>query len=292
MTAESRNPYPVSDTAALVMLWASGYYRTQPMVSGYLNRLDLSAGRQLLARYNRVCPWYSEVIINRKHFIRNTVETLIGMDAKSTTVVNLGAGFSPLALELSPLLSDSVRFIEIDMNGMSRKHQMYSELVPEQSRFISCIEGDITDTTFLRDTLDAEIGSGKPTHLVIVMEGLTYYISKQAMGHVLDTLSGIAPAQTVVFEHLKPCRQICEERRFIPYRIFSHVMEYTSLDRMTTYTKEEVRAIFASDFSCSYYDMAEMELRRTGSGTYFPTPDSGWLSCAVAMHRSGTRDDD
>ncbi|MDD5187746.1 MAG: hypothetical protein PHF57_06020 [Methanoregula sp.] len=38
------NPYKVSDTAALVMLWASSYNATNPLISTYLKRLDLSAG--------------------------------------------------------------------------------------------------------------------------------------------------------------------------------------------------------------------------------------------------------
>jgi hypothetical protein len=33
------------DTAVLVMLWASSYYATNPLISTYLKRLDLSAGQ-------------------------------------------------------------------------------------------------------------------------------------------------------------------------------------------------------------------------------------------------------
>ena len=286
---ENKNPYPVSDTAALVMLWASGYYETKPLIGTYLRMLDLSAGRQLLERYNSICPWYSEVIINRKHFIQNTVEDLIGNDAKRTTIVNLGAGFSPLALELSPLLGKRTRFIEIDMSNMSHKHQLYSELVPDRCRFISCIESDIADTVCLIEDLKKEIGDPARTRLIVVMEGLTYYIGRPAMERVLESLSDLASDLSIVFEHLKPCSLISDERRFIPYRIFSHVRDYTSLDRMTTYSEDEIRAILGSGFSCRYCDMDEMEMMRTGSCRYFPTPDSGWLSCAVAVRRPVTK---
>ena len=34
--------FPVADTAALVMLWASGYYETMPLIRTYLEKLDLS----------------------------------------------------------------------------------------------------------------------------------------------------------------------------------------------------------------------------------------------------------
>ena len=282
---ENNNPYPVSDTAALVMLWASGYYDTDSLVGTYFRRLDLSRGRQLLEHYNSICPWYAEVIINRKHFIKNTVEELIKNDEKPTIIVNVGAGFSPLALELSPLLCDRIRFIELDRSNMNRKHQLYAELIPKQSRFISCIESDIADTANLTETLSKETGDPAHTRLIVVMEGLSYYIGRPTMERVFASLSDLAPDLSIVFEHLKPCRLVSGDRRFIPYRIFSHVRDYTTLDHMTTYAKDEIRAMLGPDFSFNYCDMDVMEMRRTGSGRYFPTSDSGWLSCAVAVRR-------
>ncbi|MDO9323362.1 MAG: class I SAM-dependent methyltransferase [Methanoregula sp.] len=289
MTVTETEPsYPVSDTAALVMLWARGYYETMPLVGTYLTMLDLSRGRQLLEHYNRICPWYPEVIINRKHFIKNMVEELVGTDGKRTLIVNLGAGFSPLALELSPQLCDRIRFIEIDRSNMSDKHRLYSRLVPDRCRFISSLESDIADTASLVDCLRKEMGDPLATRLIVVMEGLSYYIERSAMEQVLSSLSGLAPDLGIVFEHLKPCRLINDERRFIPYRIFSHVRDYTHLNRMTTYTEDELRTLMGPAFSCSYYDMDQMEMRRTGSNRYFPAPGDGWLSCAVAVRRPGT----
>jgi O-methyltransferase involved in polyketide biosynthesis len=284
---KKEKPYPVSDTAALVMLWASRYYEPKPLTGPYLKKLDLSAGQPLLECYNGICPWYSEVIENRKHFIKNTVEELIKADKKPTTIVNLGAGFSPLALELSPLLCERVRFIEIDRNNMSHKHQRYSELVPDRSRFISCIESDITDTAGLADAIRKQLGDPASTRLIVVMEGLSYYIERSAMERVFASLSGLGQDLSIVFEHLKPCRLVNEERRSIPYRIFSHVRDYTALDRMTTYSQDEIVAMLGPDFSCSYYDMDVMEQRKTGSCKFFLTPDAGWLSCAVAIRKAG-----
>lgn len=286
---EHPHPCPVSDTAALVMLWASGYYETQPLPAAYLERLDLSAaGREMLDRYNCICPWYSEAIINRKHFIRSSVEALVGEDAKRTIIVNLGAGFSPLALELSPLLDDRIRFIELDIENMGRKQQLYSGLVPDRCGFIFCIEEDIMDTACLKKVLANELGDPADTRLIVVMEGLTYYIRRTAMEQAIDTLSALSPDFCLVFEHLKLCRLISDERQYIPYRIFSDVCTYTSLDRMTTYSEDAIRTMLGPGFSCGYANMDEMELRRTGSYRYFPTPDSGWLSVAVAQRSSGS----
>ncbi len=278
---EVRVKHRVSDTAALVMLWAYDYYRENPLVRDYLRNLDLSAGTDLLDCYNRICPWYSEVIINRKHFIQSTVRELVRQTPGRTTIVNLGAGFSPLGLELADLLTPGCRFIEIDESGMEHKHALYTHLVPDRCGFITCIEGDITDISSLVDDLE----DVETTHLIVVMEGLTYYIGRRAMQQVLSTLSGITAEQSIVFEHLKPCSLINEDRRFIPYRIFSHVRDYTSMDRMTTYSDDEIRAMLPAGFVSVYYDMSGMELKRTGANTFFPTPDSGWLSCAVAVRR-------
>ena len=106
------------------------------------------------------------------------------------------------------------------------------------------------------------------------------------MERVLGCLSGLALDETLIFEHLKPCRLVSNERKFIPYEIFSHVRDYTGMDRMTTYSESRIRAMLGPAFSCRYADMDEMEKRRTGINTYFPTPDSGWLSCAVASRSS------
>jgi O-methyltransferase involved in polyketide biosynthesis len=271
-------PHPVADTAALVMLWASGYYAENPLIAEYLRRLDLSAGKEMFDRYNRICPWYSEAIVNRKHFISSSVRTLAGRISGSTTIVNLGAGFSPLALELIDILSPRCRFIEIDKSGMDRKHTIYAGLIPECG-YISCLQADIADTSSLYETLGSEVAG----HLIVVMEGLSYYVSREDMGRVFSTLSGLSAEQSIVFEHLKPCGSISDERRFIPYAIFSDVRDYTGLDRMTTYTGEEFRAMLASGFACRYYDMDEMERRRTGVRSRFTSPTSGWLSCAVAV---------
>jgi O-methyltransferase involved in polyketide biosynthesis len=276
--------HPVSDTAALVMLWADQYYQQHPLISTYLKRLDLKAGRNLFERYNRICPWYSEVIINRKHFISTTVRSLVTSTPGKVTIVNLGAGFSPLALELADLLTPDCHCIEIDKSGMEQKQALYPDLVPDRCGFISSIQADITDGPSLRTALMQE----DEAHLIVIMEGLSYYLSRQAMAAVLSTLSGISGRQSIVFEHLKPCRFIRGDRRFIPGTIFSHIRDYTALDRMTTYTEGEIREILQEDFTCSYYDMDEMERRRTGTCTWFPTPDSGWLSCAVAVRNNHT----
>ncbi|MDO9540690.1 MAG: class I SAM-dependent methyltransferase [Methanocalculus sp.] len=279
------DPCPVSDTAALVMLWASRYYVEIPIVKHYIERLDLTHGYPLLKRYNEICPWYSEVIINRKHFIKNAVTELLKNDPERTVIVNLGAGFSPLGLELLPWLSDNVRFTEIDLRNMEIKQRLYAELAPDHLLPLSCIKADITDTQSLRDILREKFNETGSTRLIVVMEGLSYYIDQMVMQNVMDSLKESFPNLAIVFEHLKPCPRIHQERRYIPYDIFSHVRDYTGIDRMTTYAEDEIVAMLGPGFSTRYSDMDEMELRRTQKSTYFPAPEYGWLSVAVGERK-------
>jgi O-methyltransferase involved in polyketide biosynthesis len=283
--ADKKNPFPVSDTAALVMLWAKDYYADMPLAAEYMRHLDLSAGRVLLERYNRICPWYSEVIINRKHFIRKTIETLLGSGKNPAVILNLGAGFSPLALELAPFLSGQVRFVEMDLANMDKKTRLYADLVPDRSRFISCRDADIGDNISLCQAFDG-LDDQDDTRLIVVMEGLSYYIPRSVMEQVIRSLSGLSPDMYLLFEHLKPCHLVSRERRYIPYQIFSDVRDYTGLATMTTYKEEDIRLLAGPGFSCRYFNMDEMERRRTGKCRYFPNSGSGWLSCAVMSRRA------
>lgn len=282
---DQKSPYPVSDTAALVMLWARSYFEDTRTIRHYMDRLDLVPGIPLLELYNRTCPWYSEVIVNRKHFIKNAVLSLLQAGNSPAVIANLGAGFSPLALELSDQLSSDLNFMELDLENTGVKEQLYREIIPGCSGFIRCIQADITDPRQLISILKKGCGTSRKTRLIIVMEGLTYYIGRQQMELMAAALTASFPGLAVVFEHLKPCHLISDTRRHIPYDIFSHVRDYTGCREMTTYTEEQIRTIFGHGFSLSYTDMDQMERRRTGTQKYFPTPEDGWLSVAVIKQR-------
>ena len=127
-----------------------------------------------------------------------------------------------------------------------------------------------------------------PPLTISFRSALSYYIGKPAMERVLESLSALAPDLSIIFEHLKPYRLISEERRFIPHGIFSQVRDYTHLHQMTTYSEDDISTTLGPDFSFRYCDMDAMELGWIGSYRYFPTPDVGWLSCAVAVRRPDT----
>jgi hypothetical protein len=77
-------------TAALVTSWAAPLYADGP-TAAFIAQLDLSQGQELLARCRGVCPWYDEVICDRKHFISHLIQRELATRAGRHRVSNRGA---------------------------------------------------------------------------------------------------------------------------------------------------------------------------------------------------------
>ena len=71
----------------------------------------------------------------------------------------------------------------------------------------------------------------------------------------------------------------------IPKDIFRIIHEDCGLDSINSYTKEELRSFFrenGGDLLASY-SMADMEMARTGTKTYFKNISDGWIECIVGL---------
>jgi hypothetical protein len=86
-------------TAALVMDWAKDLYLTGS-AAAFVARLDLSAGHRMRRECDSICPWYPEVMMNRKWFIRHAASVIIAAIDGPCQALILASGKSPLALEL------------------------------------------------------------------------------------------------------------------------------------------------------------------------------------------------
>jgi hypothetical protein len=100
-------PTNLEPTAALVMLWARGLYRTGS-AARFCSCLDLTAGERMRWECEAVCPWYGEVILNRKWFIRHLAAGFIADACTPCQIVVPAAGKSPLALELLDACGDGI----------------------------------------------------------------------------------------------------------------------------------------------------------------------------------------
>jgi len=202
-------------TAALVMEWAKDLYRTGN-ASLFCSRLDLSASHRMKQECDLICPWYPEVMMNRKWFIRFLATSLVSDAEGECQVVLLAAGKSPLALELFEVHPDRiVSVIETDIAGLEEKQEIYRAVAPEFADRIRCVHTDIYHE---KETEKAIFATGmydpkRPS--VVVFEGISYYLPPGVSARVLSIFCSGSLKNAVILDSLLPCRLVREDRRYI-----------------------------------------------------------------------------
>ncbi len=281
MTASTQ--VKLNDTAALVMLWAAPLY-TEGTARTFFNELDLSRGHDLLTSCDTVCPWYGEVIQNRKHFIRQ----LIGRELQSRDtpcqVVIPAAGMSPLALELLVDNPERVaRVIELDVVGMEEKRALYEATAAGLGDRISCVTLDITSHAFSRETLRLEAAYDAEIPTIVLFEGISYYIEERHLRRAMATFRSERCDNRVVLEYMLPCEFVNESRQAIPRGVMKAIETYAELPRVQCYSAARVERLFKSAHgeAIAHYSLADMEQGRTGKRTWFEEREDGWVGCTI-----------
>lgn len=269
-------------TAALVMQWALSLYSEEAILR-FVNRLDLSSGKTLSDKCHSVCDWYDEIILNRKSFIKHLIEQELRATKQEYQLVFPAAGKSPLPIEILLRYPSKVyRIFEIDVSGMEEKKRLYLELFPESLEKLKCVNADIASPDILDILNRPEIRYRPDLPTIILMEGISYYLRKQELKNIIASFQWQKEGIFII-EYLVPYQLVSQARRSIPKEIFRIIQEDCGLDRITSYTKEELRAFFrekGGDLIASY-TMVDMELARTGVNTYFEKPSDGWIECVV-----------
>lgn len=271
-------------TGALVILWSLPLYaRGPPSVRKFVEMLDLSSGEDLFRRCNAICSWYDEVILNRKHFIKSLVESLLDEfgEGKGAQIVILAAGKSPLALELLVESSSRIaQIFEVDLAGIEEKKQLYSGLAPDIAPNIAlklrCLTADVTSDELL-DQLVVE-GFDPETPTIVLMEGISYYLQKKDLKGIISKF-GSGGRNQFIIEYLVPCSEVKSARRTIPKGIFSLIRKEAGTEGTICYTELELSRIFqrsgGREISCT--DMSEMERLRLGFNRRFCERRDGWI---------------
>lgn len=271
-------------TAAMVILWSLPLFARGPaQAREFVEMLDLTSGEELLRRCDTICDWYGEVILNRKHFIKRTIEKLLAESevvvGKQMQLVILAAGKSPLALEL--LLENPAKIakiFEVDLAGLEEKKRLYSRLVPDRAEKLGCLTADIASD----DLLDRLAGEGfdPEAPAIVLMEGISYYLPKKSLEGIVSKFRSGGRNHFIV-EYLVPCSEVKTARRKIPKGIFSPIQKEAGTDGTICYTEGELSIIFRKsggrEISCT--DMSEMELLRLGQNRYFCERRDGWIEC-------------
>ena len=269
-------------TAALVMQWALKLYNEEATLR-FINRLDLSSGDNLYRKCNSACEWYEEVILNRKGFIKYLIERELSTAKQEYQLVILAAGKSPLTIEILSKHSAKLHSIlEVDIAGMEEKKNLYLELFPEFQGKLECINANIisSDIQEVIGSLNIRYRHDLPT--IVLMEGISYYLKKQELKDVIASFKKNNKCIFII-EYLVPYQYVDRSRIYIPKDIFRIIHEDCGLDSITSYTKEELRSFFrenGGDLLASF-SMADMEMARTGTKTYFKNVSAGWIECII-----------
>ncbi len=244
----------------------------------------MSSGEGLFAKCNAVCKWYEEVILNRKHFIKQLIEQQLAAAESEYQLVFLAAGKSPLALEMLVKIYSKIHLIfEIDISGMDEKKKLYDKVCPNFSNKLKCITADIASINIASMMNRLEIGYRHDIETIILLEGISYYLSKQELKNILARFQSENKKNIIIIEYMVPCEYVDKERRCIPKEIFKIIQEHAGLSEISCYTEDELKRYLrenAGDLIGSY-SMADMEFARTGTNTYFKKPSDGWIECAV-----------
>lgn len=268
-------------TASLVMHWAIPLYEEGP-VRTFIDQLDLSSGDELLSRCNEVCEWYGEVILNRKYFIKHLIKELLEAERDRSQVVILGAGKSPLAFELVLEFPSKIhRAFEVDISGMVQKKRLYEAIEPQVLGKLRCITADITSPHLKAQMMEvAEYSSDLPT--IVVMEGVSYYISRKALKSIFSTFRS-GKKNRMVIEYLYPYKVIDPSRRKISKGIFSIIQGAAGMEEIRFYNDEDIKRFFkeAGGELMATCSMKEMEMARCGANKFFDKKRKGWIGCAV-----------
>lgn len=270
-------------TAALVMDWARDLYRTG-CASEFYSCLDLSAGLIMRRDCDAVCPWYPEVMMNRKWFIRHLASAMISAAQGLCQVIIPAAGRSPLALELLDTHPDKISaVIETDLAWMEEKQQLYARTAPGPAQKIRCVHADLYDPKRTWEAI-AATGVYDPSRTtVVVLEGISYYIPPSLLSSVISIFATESRQNRVILDHLFPCTLVREDRQYISRGIWKVIHRDCQFSKTVTYSPGAME----ETLSCGgcrrmqHYSMHVMEALRTGGNQYFPDESSGWIAVST-----------
>ncbi|HCD36472.1 MAG TPA: hypothetical protein DEQ23_05545 [Chlorobium sp.] len=275
----------ISDTSALVLLWCGEEIYQSDAVRQYAGMLDLSRGRELLARCHAVWEEYDRVIRYRKLCIAREAETILA-GGHIRQVVIPGAGYSMLGIELASRFA-GLKVFEIDSSGMREKRGMVERLAVASGSSLSCLEGDVEDHAGLRRLLSGAGWQDAAPTLTIV-EGLSYYLSRES---ALGQWRNLAEGSMVVFEYLVPYGEVNPERRDIPRLVFGEIMQYCSFTGEFSFWREEEVRSEPGFVLERFYTLEGIERSLgefLGSGQrIFRVRGDGWIEIAVLKSGEG-----
>ena len=275
----------LSHTAALVMLWGMEALRNR-YAHAYINRLDLSEGHDLVESCNVICPWYSEVIVNRKFYIRKLLEQFNRRTDGHFQLVILAAGADPLALEALDLYGDKLdNVIEVDLAYNISKRHLYADVAPEFYGRINFLQADVRDKDMV-SRMESYCGYNRSKPTFIVAEGLSYFLTKDNLAQLFARFNTEDNHNMFIMDYLLTDEHIGRDFVIQPRQVINKVMEYISESDQSfeclALGIEEVEELYQSCncYTNCFYPQSTMEHCRKGIYAYFHPDNDGWVALA------------
>ena len=270
-------------TASLMMQWGKDAYSSE-IISNFINHLDLTAGNNLLEECNSICSWYSQVVLSGKKFVGDYLNNLLANSADEHLIIILGAGKSPLSLEILKNHSDKVnKIIEIDLEGMDEKIQLYYKFFPSYSEKIKCITADVTSESILAvlRTMVHEFYNDSPC--IILLEGISYFLSKREMEKIISSFASAGNKNILLLEYLKPLRDVNPETRHIPEMIFESIKAHSGIKQISSFPSSFIsKTIMKKGGKLEMNkNLTDLEKNKHGQNKHFDQLDKGWLEYEV-----------
>ena len=264
----------LSSTSSLVLLWVQqGCYQTKRAVD-FLTQLNLEEGNVLYDRCNKIFQ-YSEVIKNRKFGVMHLIKKCMVEYRRDQQILIAGAGFDALGIELMELYPH-VKVFEIDQDNMDIKSAMVAKMSNELDRRISFIEVDLLNILDVNKKLSTHGWDYlKPT--LLVLEGISYYLPTKSIQEFVRVIS----PDLIIFEFLKQDKDISIQRLNIPQKVFGLISDFCGLAHINKLNRFQIENLFNNMYIEDGCSMKQLEKMRTGTNTFFPTENSGWIEVCL-----------
>ena len=176
-------------TAAMVMHMAEPLRRNSIVFDNFLSKIDISSANTYinLLKSKNLMVLAQEITCNRKFKIKYELEQFITKNKNQK--INL---FFFSCWQVSSIfeifndnISENIKFYELDISTFDEKILIYKNIVPNYEKFFEFIEVDLCIRPVFREINNLNIYNDKN---IFVMEGLTHYISSEAIIKILKNI--------------------------------------------------------------------------------------------------------
>ena len=279
---KAKNMLKLSSTSALVLLWAKqGWYQSKQTM-GYLNQLDLEEGKTLYEQARDICPYYDEVIKNRKFGVFTLIGKCCTGKINCQQLVIAGAGLDALSIEAT-MHYPHLNVFELDKENMDIKSHLVAKSGNNSKGNITFIEANLLDASEVYKSLCAH-GWDPVRPTLFIFEGISYYLPTDSIKNLVQVIN---PGWTI-FEFLKKDEEVASDRVDIPRKVFGLISDLCELSNICQYNCSQLETLFSNTSIVTKYSMKQLEEMRTGSNRYFPTEDSGWIEVCLLVNRQNS----